>query len=262
LIQLPSGMTDFPDNNANAIQVHVATAKKDTIGDYHVTGEITNVGNDALSFVLVTVHFYDAGGNLVAASTCCYTTPTDIAAGHTATFDSFVMSNQISGKPVSYRLSYDWSAPSQSASNFTGGNMTSAAESSLPSSSSSSSSNPLSSFGSSSKGGLQQIQSETTDYPGNDPSAIQVHVTSAKKDIIGSYHVTGEITNEGNDTLTSVQVTVHFYDASGNLVADSTCCYTTPTNIDPGHTATFDSFVMSNEISGTPVSYRLSYDWS
>lgn len=124
----------------------------------------------------------------------------------------------------------------------------------------SSGSNLSSSFGS--KGGLRQIQSGTTGFPGNDPSVIQVHVTSAKKDIIGSYHVTGEITNEGNDTLNSVQVTVHFYDASGNLVAASTCCYTTPTNIDPGHTGTFDSFVMSNEINGTPVAYRLSFDWS
>lgn len=106
------------------------------------------------------------------------------------------------------------------------------------------------------------MPSNATDYPGNDPSVIQVHVTSAKKDIIGSYHVTGEITYKGNDTLNSVLVTVHFYDASGNLVAASTRCYTTPSNIDPGHTATYDIFVMSNEISAKPVSYRLSHDWS
>ena len=46
------------------------------------------------------------------------------------------------------------------------------------------------------------------------------------------------------------------------LLADSSCCFTNPTNIDPGHTATFDSFAMPNEISGEPVSYRPSYDWS
>ena len=106
------------------------------------------------------------------------------------------------------------------------------------------------------------MPSNATDFPGNDPSVVQAHVTSAKKDIIGNYHVTGQITNEGNDTINSVLVTVHFYDASGNFVADSTCCYTTPSDIDPGHTSTFDSFVMSKEINGTPVSYRLSYDWS
>ncbi len=124
------------------------------------------------------------------------------------------------------------------------------------------SSGGISGSSSSRHGSLIQLPSNATDFPDNDPNVIQVHVTGAKKDIIGSYHVTGEITNEGNDTISSVLVTVHFYDASGNLVADSTCCYTTPSDIDAGHTATFDSFVMSNEISGTPVSYRLSYDWS
>jgi len=57
-------------------------------------------------------------------------------------------------------------------------------------------------------------------------------------------------------------VTVHFYDANCQLVADSLCSFTTPINIDPGHTATFDSFATANEISGEPASYRLSYDWS
>jgi hypothetical protein len=91
---------------------------------------------------------------------------------------------------------------------------------------------------------------------------FQAHVTSANKDTTGSYHVRGEITNNGNTTLNSVMVTVHFYGANGQLVADSLCCYTSPINIDAGHTATFDSFAMANEISGEPVSYRLSYDWS
>jgi hypothetical protein len=135
LRQIPSNYTDYSGNNPNIIQVHVTSAKKDIIG---VTGEIMNKGNDTLNSVLVTVHFYDSSGNLVADTACCYTTPTDRDPGHTATFDSFAMSNQISGKPVSFRLSYDWSAPtpsvnqapSQSASNFTGGNITSAAKSS------------------------------------------------------------------------------------------------------------------------------------
>jgi hypothetical protein len=34
-------------------------------------------------------------------------------------------------------------------------------------------------------GGLTQLQSNATDFPGNDPGVIQVHLTSAKKDIIG-----------------------------------------------------------------------------
>lgn len=61
---------------------------------------------------------------------------------------------------------------------------------------------------------LQQIPLKPTDFPGNQ-SAIQVHVASANEDTIGSYHVRGEITNNGNTTFYFVKVTVHFYDANG-----------------------------------------------
>lgn len=140
------------------------------MGSYHVTGEITNVGQDTLSSVLVTIHFYDPSGNLVADSTCCYANPLNIDPGHTSAFDSFVMSNQISGKPVSY-----------SANNFTAGNMTSAG--SQPTFGGKSLSSSLAA--SSSRGGLRQIPSNSTYYPGNDASLIQAHVIGAKKDISG-----------------------------------------------------------------------------
>lgn len=108
---------------------------------------------------------------------------------------------------------------------------------------------------------LSQVPSTTTDFPGNDQSAVEVHVTSAKKDIIGAYHVRGEIKNLSNDTLQFVKVTAHLYDASGQPVGVTTCCYADPSDIEPGHTSTFDSFAQKDEISGTPSSYKLSFDW-
>jgi hypothetical protein len=44
---------------------------------------------------------------------------------------------------------------------------------------------------------LKQIQSEATDFPNNDANTVEVHVTVAKKDSIGSYHIKGEIKNLG-----------------------------------------------------------------
>lgn len=73
--------------------------------------------------------------------------------------------------------------------------------------------------------------------------------------------MTGEITNMGNQTLNFVQITAHLYDGSGNLIGDATG-YTEPSNLDPGHTGTFDSLATSDQVQGTPTSYRLSYDWS
>jgi hypothetical protein len=109
---------------------------------------------------------------------------------------------------------------------------------------------------------LTQIRSEKTDFPGNDQSVIQASVTSAKKDIIGSYHVRGEIKNPGKYTLHFVKVCCHFYNTNNQPIGVTTCCYTDPNDIEPGHTSTFHIFSMKGKMSGTPVSYRLSFDWS
>jgi hypothetical protein len=108
---------------------------------------------------------------------------------------------------------------------------------------------------------LVQIPSEKTDFPGDDSSPVEVNVISAKKDFIGSYHVRGEIRNVGNDTLQFVKVTAHFFDVGNQPVGATSCCYADPTDIEPGHTSTFDSFAMKGDLSATPSSYRLSFDW-
>jgi len=110
-------------------------------------------------------------------------------------------------------------------------------------------------------GNLKQIPSESTDFPGNDVNAIEVHVTVAKKDSIGSYHIKGEIKNLGQDTLQYVQVTGHFFDDNNQTVGVTSCCYTEPSDIEAGHTATFDSFAVKDDVSGKPNTFRLSFDW-
>jgi hypothetical protein len=126
---------------------------------------------------------------------------------------------------------------------------------------SSSSSSSISSSSNRSSGiGLTQLASNSTDFPNNDEKAIQVHVTSAKKDSVGYWHVVGEVTNTGNSSLSFVQITAHFY-AGGQLIGDATG-YTSPSNLDAGHTGTFDALVSADQINGTPDSFKLSFDWS
>jgi len=110
-------------------------------------------------------------------------------------------------------------------------------------------------------GGLKQIPSVATDFPNDDASSVKVDVTTAKKDIIGAYHVKGEIKNLSPDPLNYVMVTAHFYDANNQTVGVSTCCYANPSDIEPNHTSTFDSFAQKDDMSGTPKSFRLSFDW-
>ena len=109
---------------------------------------------------------------------------------------------------------------------------------------------------------LKQIQSEATDFPGNDQEAVEIQVTVAKKDSIGDYHVKGSIKNLGESTLEFVRVTGHFLDDNNQTVGVTSCCYAEPTDIEAGHTSTFDSFVQKDDLSDTPTSFRLSFDWN
>lgn len=101
-----------------------------------------------------------------------------------------------------------------------------------------------------------------TDFPGGDPNAVKVEVTSANEASTGSYHVRGIITNLGSTELESVKVTALFYDNGNKTVGVTTCCSTDPRTVEPGRTASFDSFAQEDEVSGTPTSFRLSFDWS
>src|SRR5688572_7430162 len=109
-------------------------------------------------------------------------------------------------------------------------------------------------FASNSGGQLEQIPSEPNDFPGSDPDAVKVEVTSANEVSTGTYHIRGVITNVGNTDLEFVRVTGLLYDNDNKTVGVTSCCYTEPSTIEAGRTATFDSFAQEDEISGNPTS--------
>lgn len=81
------------------------------------------------------------------------------------------------------------------------------------------------------------------------------------KNILGDYQINGDVTNLRNDTIKFVRITAHAYDASGNLVGNK-YGYTTPSDLEPHRTGTFDVFITKDTLGCTPSSFRLSYDWS
>ena len=109
-------------------------------------------------------------------------------------------------------------------------------------------------------GGPKQIPSLTTDYPDNNPHAIEVVTFKANKDIINTWHIRGEVTNKGNDTLDYVKVTAHLFDSNSQPIG-AAWNYIDPTSLEPGHTGNFEAIVDAKELSGKPASYRLSFDW-
>jgi hypothetical protein len=79
-----SETTDQPDL---ALVVQGTTSSIDQVGYYHVLGEVKNTGNSTASLVEVVVTLHDSSGNVVDA-TLSFTTPSDLQAGESGSFDS------------------------------------------------------------------------------------------------------------------------------------------------------------------------------
>jgi hypothetical protein len=45
LKQLPSEVTDFPNNDASVLQVHTFKSVQDSLGQYQIRGEVVNLSN-------------------------------------------------------------------------------------------------------------------------------------------------------------------------------------------------------------------------
>jgi hypothetical protein len=68
------------------LQLRVGESFYDTIGWYHIVGEITNRGTSTAKSVEVSAAFYDSQGQVLAAD-YTYTQPSDIPPGETAPFE-------------------------------------------------------------------------------------------------------------------------------------------------------------------------------
>lgn len=110
--------------------------------------------------------------------------------------------------------------------------------------------------------GIEQLVSRSTDFPHDDKNVLDIEFAKATKDSVDYYHVKGSIKNIGSHTLEYVKVTAHFYDKNNSPIGITTCCYAEPSDIEPGHTSSFDSFVAEGDMDGTPKYFRLSFDWN
>ena len=68
------------------LNLSVGKGYQDSIGNYHLVGEVSNIGNNATRFVKVSSIFFDANNKVIDAVTT-YTNPSDLQPGQKAPFD-------------------------------------------------------------------------------------------------------------------------------------------------------------------------------
>ncbi len=59
----------------------------------------------------------------------------------------------------------------------------------------------------------------------------------------------------------AVKVTAQFFDENNKTIGITTCCNASPSDMEPGHTSSFDSFASINDMVGIPKYYKMSFDW-
>ena len=83
-----------------ALKLNVGDSHLDSIGFYHVVGEVTNQGNQKATYVKVSGAFYNSSGSVVAAD-FTYTDPKDLEPGQTAPFEIIITSGATANKITS-----------------------------------------------------------------------------------------------------------------------------------------------------------------
>jgi hypothetical protein len=86
-----------------ALKLSVDNSYRDSIGFYHVAGEVTNQGTQKAIFVKVSGTFYNSSGSVVAAD-FTYTDPKDLEPGQTAPFEIVITSAASTANKIAYAL--------------------------------------------------------------------------------------------------------------------------------------------------------------
>ena len=87
------------------------------------------------------------------------------------------------------------------------------------------------------------------------PASLKLSVGDSNLDDIGYYHIVGEVTNQGSQKATFVEVSGAFYNSSNAAVA-ADFTFTDPEDIEPGQTAPFEIIVnapTANEITSASL---------
>jgi hypothetical protein len=87
------------------------------------------------------------------------------------------------------------------------------------------------------------------------PASLKLVTGDSHVDDIGTYHIVGEVTNQGDQKATFVKVSGAFYNSSNAAIA-ADFTFTDPQDLDPGQTAPFEILVTApaaNEITSASL---------
>ena len=106
------------------------------------------------------------------------------------------------------------------------------------------------------------LPSKPNDFANKDPSTLTLDFVHASgPDAIGNYWIKGEIMNN-QKSLHNLKITAHWFDSNNNLVGVTFAYADKQPDLRPGDRSTFSVLADGHkDLTGTPRSVELSYDW-
>lgn len=108
LKQLPSDATDFPNHDASVLQIHTFKSVQDSVGQYHIRGEVVNLSNRTLLYPKVSAILFDKNDSPVGSAKPWFVSGLKLIPNGSGTFDLVIGQYELSAKPASYRLSFTY----------------------------------------------------------------------------------------------------------------------------------------------------------
>ena len=177
--------TDMPANSS--LYITSTSMHKDTLGNIVITGEIKNNGTNTANFVELIATFYDTS-NQTLGNKNTFTEPTTLQPKQAAPFSMYVSPNDTPLNKIDHvKYHLDWQNGSGTA------NKELPKTGSLKTASSTVHSHITTVRNT---GVIQQIPSSKTDFKSGDNSTVKVTFVSSNRDILGNYHVVGNIQNQ------------------------------------------------------------------
>jgi hypothetical protein len=160
-----NAQTASNSSNNNAISVLSQTAYMDSVGYFHIVGEVANISNETVRSIQITASIYDPS-HVIIGTGSTYTDVDTLGPGEKSAF--YLTSNDLSqvGQIGTYQLSI--------------------------------SSQPA--FGE------------------QKPAFLRLTIGRAYIDAINTYHLIGQVTNEGDRPATLVEVSGAFYDYNHQVI--------------------------------------------
>lgn len=107
---------------------------------------------------------------------------------------------------------------------------------------------------------LKQIPSDASDFTNHNDRAIKVLFVNVYKNGIGNWHMIGQIQNMGNETLNFIRPHAQLVDANG-IVVGLINGFTRNHNLPPGESSEIGGVALQQSVTGTPVSFKLGFEW-